>query len=51
LTEKVNQNVYNIEMMTIVNYLLTKQFEENPFQRIIRDSGSGLILDRGDLKP
>ena len=49
--EKVNKNVNTIEIMPIANYLLVKQFEENPFQRIVRDSKSGLILDLGGMKP
>lgn len=49
--EKVNKNVNTIEIMPIANYLLVKQFEENPFQRIVRDNKSGLILDLGGMKP
>lgn len=48
--EQINENVQNIEIMPINNYLLVKQFEENPFQRIVRDS-SGLIIDLGGMKP
>lgn len=48
---KVNSNIENIEIMPIGNYVLCKQFEENPFQRIVRDSKSGLILDLGGQKP
>lgn len=49
--EKINENVENIEIMPIGNYVLCKQFEENPFQRIVRDSKSGLILDMGGMRP
>lgn len=49
--DKVNANMANIEIMPIGNYVLVKQFEENPFQRIVRDSKSGLILDMGGMKP
>lgn len=49
--EKINENVQNIEIMPIGNYLLVKTFSENPFQRIVRDSKSGLILDLGGQKP
>jgi hypothetical protein len=49
--DKVNKNVENIEIMPIGNYVLCKQFDENPFQRIVRDSQSGLILDLGGMKP
>ena len=37
--------------MPIGNYILVKQFEENPFQRIVRDSKSGLIIDTGGFAP
>lgn len=49
--EKINANKNNIEIMPIGNYVLVKQFEDNPFQRIVRDSKSGLILDMGGMKP
>jgi len=49
--KKVNENMANIEIMPIGNYVLVKQFEENPFQRIVRDSKSGLILDMGGMAP
>ena len=49
--DEVNKNVENIEIMPIGNYLLVKLFEENPFQRIVRDSKSGLILDLGGQRP
>ena len=49
--DKVNKNVENIEIMPIGNYVLVKQFDENPFQRIVKDSKSGLILDLGGQKP
>ena len=50
-TKKVNENMNSIEIMPIGNYILVKQFEDNPFQRIVRDSKSGLILDMGGMKP
>ena len=48
--DKVNANVENIEIMPISNYILAKQFDENPFQRIVRDK-SGLIIDLGGMHP
>lgn len=48
---KINENVNNIEIMPLGNYVLVKQFEENPFQRIVRDSKTGIILDTGGLAP
>ena len=49
--DNINAKVENIEIMPIGNYLLVKPFEENPFQRIVRDSKSGLILDTGGFAP
>ena len=49
--KKVNDNVEKIEIMPIGNYVLCKEFSENPFQRIVRDSKSGLIIDLGGQKP
>jgi len=47
--EKIN--VKDIEIMPVFGYVLVKPFEENPFQRIVRDSKSGLIIDTGGLAP
>lgn len=49
--EKINENVNNIEIMPLGSYVLVKQFDQNPFQRIVRDSKSGLIIDTGGLAP
>ena len=49
--DKINDNVEKIEVMPIGTYLLVKPFKENPFQRIVRDSKSGLILDLGGQAP
>ena len=49
--EKINENVNNVEIMPLQTYILVKEFEENPFQRIVRDSKSGLIIDTGGLNP
>lgn len=49
--EQVNDNIEKIEIMPIGNYLLVKPFSENPFQRIVKDEKSGLILDLGGQKP
>jgi len=48
--QKINENVNNIEIMPLGSYVLVKQFEENPFQRIVK-SDSGLIIDTGGLAP
>ena len=49
--KKVNENVNNIEIMPLGSYILVKQFEENPFQRIVKDAKTGIILDTGGLAP
>lgn len=49
--DKVNSNMENIEILPIGNYLLITPFNENPFQRIVRDSKSGLIIDTGGFAP
>lgn len=43
----IAENIEKIEIMPIGNYVLARQFAENPFQRIVRDPKSGLILDIG----
>ena len=48
--KKLADRIEEIEIMPIGNYLLVKEFNENPFQRIVR-SDSGLILDLGGQKP
>ena len=48
---KIASNVDKIEIMPIGNYVLVKEFAENPFQRIVKDYKSGLILDLGGQKP
>lgn len=48
--KKLSDNIEKIEIMPIGNYVIARQFEDNPFQRIVRDS-SGLILDLGGMKP
>lgn len=50
-SKRIAENVDSIEIMPIGNYILVKEFEENPFQRIVKDSTSGLILDLGGQKP
>ena len=49
--EKINEGIEDIEIMPIGNYVLVKPFKENPFQRIVRDAKSGLILDTGGFAP
>lgn len=50
-TKRIAENINNIEIMPIGNYILVKEFDENPFQRIVKDDNSGLILDLGGMKP
>lgn len=49
--EKINENVETIEIMPIGNNLIVKPFTDNPFQRIVRDNKSGLIIDLGGQHP
>ena len=49
-SKELSNNIENIEIMPIGNYVLTKEFSENPFQRIVRDK-SGIIVDLGGLAP
>lgn len=49
-TKRIADNIENIEIMPIGNYVLVKQFNENPFQRIVR-SDTGIILDLGGQRP
>lgn len=49
--ENLSNNLENIEILPIGNYLLVTPFAENPFQRIVRDQKSGLIIDTGGFAP
>lgn len=54
LEESVNKlslNPENLEIMPIGNYVIVKEFSTNPFQRIKRDSKTGLITDLGGMAP
>ncbi len=50
-SKQIAENVESIEIMPIGPYIMVKLFDENPFQRIVRDDKSGLILDLGGQKP
>lgn len=49
--KSVKENMNNLEIKAIYNYALIKPFPENPFQRIVVDKNSGLIVDLGGAKP
>lgn len=49
--KSVKENMHNLEIMPIYNYILIKPFSENPFQRIVVSKNSGLITDLGGAKP
>ena len=49
--DKLGNNLEEIEIMPLGTYILVKQFENNPFQKIVRDSKTGLILDTGGMAP
>lgn len=48
--EQIAENAANLEIMPILNNILIKPFNENPFQRI-KVTESGLITDLGGQKP
>jgi len=48
-TEQIADNIENIEIMPIGNYVLVKEFKENPFQRIVKVGN--IITDLGGQKP
>lgn len=48
--KEIAENVANLEIMPILNYILVKPFTENPFQKI-KVTDSGLIVDLGGQKP
>ena len=50
-TEQIAKNIETIEIMPVGIQVLVKQFEENPFQRIVKDDKTGLILDLGGQRP
>lgn len=47
--EQIAENIEKIEIMPINNYVLVKQFEENPFQRVVKQGN--IITDLGGLHP
>jgi hypothetical protein len=49
-TEEIAKKADKIDIMPLNNYVLVKPFEQNPFQRIVKDK-SGLITDLGGMAP
>jgi len=47
--ETVAKNIETIEIMPIGNYILGRLFEDNPFQRIVKEGS--IITDLGGLHP
>lgn len=47
--ETIAKNIETIEIMPIGNYILAREFGENPFQRIVKQGN--LIVDLGGQKP
>ena len=45
--ENIAGKIEDIEIMPIGNYVIGRHFKDNPFQRIVRDEKSGLIIDTG----
>ena len=48
-SKQVAENIDKIEIMPIGNYVLVKQFDENPFQRIVKQGS--IITDLGGMHP
>lgn len=48
-SKMIAENVDKIEIMPINNYVLVKQFDENPFQRIVKEGN--IITDLGGQRP
>lgn len=48
-SKRIAENAEKIEIMPIGNYVLVKQFDENPFQRIVKQGS--IITDLGGMKP
>ena len=49
--KSIKENMHNLEIMPIYNYILVKPYDEKPFQRIVVSKNSGLIVDAGGAKP
>lgn len=47
--QKIADNVEKIEIMPIGNYVLARQLDENPFQRIVKQGN--IITDLGGMNP
>ena len=48
-SKQIAENIETIEIMPIGNYVLVKEFSENPFQRIVKQGS--IIVDLGGQKP
>ena len=46
---ELSKNIESIEIMPIGNYVLARQFKENPFQRIVKQGS--IITDLGGMAP
>ena len=51
VAEDMGANMELIEIKPLFNKILIKPFEQNPFQRIVVDSKSNLVIDTGGLAP
>lgn len=47
--EKLSDKILDIEIMPLGSYVLVRELEENPFQRIVKQGG--IITDLGGMKP
>lgn len=51
VAEDMGANMELIEIKPLFNKILIKPFEQNPFQRIVIDKKSNLVIDTGGLAP
>lgn len=51
VAEQLGANMEEIEIKPMFNRILIKPFAQNPFQRIVVDEKSNLVLDTGGLAP
>lgn len=47
----ISENINDLEIMPVLNYLIVRPYDQNPYQKIQVSSKSGLIIDMGGQKP
>lgn len=51
VAERLGANMEEVEIKPMFNRILIKPFSQNPFQRIVIDTKSNLVIDTGGLAP